>query len=128
MNDVLTVYDHQQQYYGFASTAVQTTLIHALLKAHSKAMPGNLLAYEAWVQLKTSGRHLDAQALLAGGCNSRGEVMKLGLCFAVYWQCTARVVTAAVTALLAAACRSPDRAGTANITAAAQLLSNSFLA
>lgn len=68
VNDVLAVYNHQQQYYGFASTAVQTSVIHALLKAHSKAAPGNLLAYEAWVQLKTSGRQLDAQALLAGMC------------------------------------------------------------
>jgi hypothetical protein len=53
--------------YGFASAGVQTTLIHALLKAHSKSQPGHLLAYEAWGRLKKSGKQLDAQALLAGG-------------------------------------------------------------
>eukprot|EP00879_Flechtneria_rotunda_P020750 GHRR01021840.1.p1 GENE.GHRR01021840.1~~GHRR01021840.1.p1 ORF type:complete len:399 (+),score=130.46 GHRR01021840.1:1234-2430(+) len=66
VDNVLAVYNHQQQYYSFASTAVQTTLIHALLKAHARGKPGNLLAYEAWQRLKGSGRQLDAQALLAG--------------------------------------------------------------
>jgi len=67
VTDVLAVYDQQQQAYGFASAGVQTTLIHALLKAHSKSQPGHLLAYEAWGRLKGSGKQLDAQALLAGG-------------------------------------------------------------
>lgn len=67
VGDVLAVYEHQQQMYGFASAGVQTTLIHALLKAHSKSQPGHLLAYEAWGRLKKSGKQLDAQALLAGG-------------------------------------------------------------
>jgi hypothetical protein len=67
VDDVLAVYQHQQQLYGFASAGVQTTLIHALLKAHSKAQPGHLLAYEAWGRLKNSGKQLDAQSLLAGG-------------------------------------------------------------
>jgi hypothetical protein len=67
VDDVLAVYAHQQQLYGFASVAVQTTLVHALLKASSKAQRGHLLAYEAWARLKGSGRQLDAQALLAGG-------------------------------------------------------------
>lgn len=66
VGDVLAVYGHQQQMYGFASAGVQTTLIHALLKAHSKSQPGHLLAYEAWGRLKKSGKQLDAQALLAG--------------------------------------------------------------
>jgi hypothetical protein len=62
------VYQHQQQLYGFASAAVQTTLIHALLKAHNKSQPGHLLAYEAWGRLRGSGKQLDAQCLLAGRC------------------------------------------------------------
>lgn len=66
VEDVLAVYGHQQQSYGYASAGVQTTLIHALLKAHSKAQPGHLLAYEAWGRLRGSGKQLDAQALLAG--------------------------------------------------------------
>lgn len=68
VDDVLAVYQHQQQLYGFASANVQTTLVHALLKAHSKAQPGQLLAYEAWGRLKNSGQQLDAQSLLAGAC------------------------------------------------------------
>ncbi|WIA31294.1 hypothetical protein OEZ86_002196 [Tetradesmus obliquus] len=66
VDDVLAVYQHQQQLYGFASMGVQTTLIHALLKAHGRGQPGTLLAYEAWGRLRRSGRQLDAQALLAG--------------------------------------------------------------
>jgi hypothetical protein len=66
VDDVLAVYQHQQQLYGFASAGVQTTLIHALLKAHSRAQPGHLLAYEAWGRLKNCGKQLDAQSLLAG--------------------------------------------------------------
>jgi hypothetical protein len=66
VDDVLAVYQHQQQLYGFASAGVQTTLIHALLKAHSRAQPGHLLAYEAWGRLNNSGKQLDAQSLLAG--------------------------------------------------------------
>lgn len=66
VDDVLAVYQHQQQLYGFASAGVQTTLIHALLKAHNRAQPGHLLAYEAWGRLNNSGKQLDAQSLLAG--------------------------------------------------------------
>lgn len=72
VDDVLAVYAHQQQLYGFASTGVQTTLIHALLKAHGRGQPGNLLAYEAWRGMRAGGRLLDAQALLAGGVGWRG--------------------------------------------------------
>jgi hypothetical protein len=72
VDDVLAVYGHQQQLYGFASMGVQTTLIHALLKAHARGSPGNQAAYEAWRRLRGSGRQLDAQALLAG--------VRLGAC------------------------------------------------
>jgi hypothetical protein len=73
VDDVLAVYGHQQQMYGFASLGVQTTLIHALLKAHGRGQPGNLLAYEAWARLRASGRQLDAQALLAGERRSSAQ-------------------------------------------------------
>jgi hypothetical protein len=66
VDDVLAVFNYQQQWYGFASLGVQTTLIHALLKAHAKGSPGTQLAYEAWRRLKSSGMQLDGPALLAG--------------------------------------------------------------
>eukprot|EP00775_Hariotina_reticulata_P011218 gene11218-11367_t len=66
VDDVLIVFNYQQQWYGFASMGVQTTLIHALLKAQAKGRPGTQLAYEAWRRLKSSGMQLDAAALLAG--------------------------------------------------------------
>lgn len=80
VDDVLAVYQHQQQLYGFASMGVQTTLIHALLKAHGRGQPGTLLAYEAWGRLRRSGRQLDAQALLAGAADDGSAAGWQGCC------------------------------------------------
>jgi hypothetical protein len=86
VDDVLAVYGHQQQLYGFASLGVQTTLIHALLKAHGRGQPGSLLAYEAWGRMKASGRQLDAQALLAGAAQRLGDA-----CSCMQWRVLLRL-------------------------------------
>jgi hypothetical protein len=87
VDDVLAVYGHQQQMYGFASLGVQTTLIHALLKAHGRGAPGNLLAYEAWASMRASGRQLDAQALLAGGQQRPAPATTLLACMHAWGVC-----------------------------------------